>query len=69
VYSALKYVLARLTRGIYELEYCKLGAPMSCIILKYPGCVEDVIYPEDVMLALIESAGENPTSTLLEVLS
>jgi hypothetical protein len=39
------------------------------MILKYPGCVEEVTSPEDVILALIESAGENPTSISLEVLS
>jgi hypothetical protein len=39
------------------------------MILKYPGCVEDVTYPEEVILALIESAGENPICKSLEVLS
>ena len=39
------------------------------MMLKYPGSVEEVTYPEEVILALIESAGENPISKSLELLS
>jgi hypothetical protein len=38
------------------------------MILKYPG-VSPVTIAEDVMLALIESAGENPISISPELLS